>query len=350
VIGGLGAAEELTRGFVAQTADGRTDRRVLVLVAPGAASHLGQRDDAAPEDLMAELSRRVKSLHPGLQWEVDLGAQAARRLTVTAAGQPELRPLAERWLRAAPPPDTDWEFTAARLRDTDAMDGHLDIAEVRFGLTAMRVALHVHEERRLIDVELQHDGFGSLDESASMQVAFLVLDWLLGEDDVVRWVGEIRTSVTGTADALPVSALPETVDALAARHVEPTWVLMQGRTAEGAALVVLAQRPLRWIDHSTLDLHLAVVASYADERGDGLPTGPVLADLQAAEGELEALIDGRGLLVASETSAGRRTAHVYVDSDDDDAAAVVENWARSRTTTVVHREPDPGWRAVSRFR
>ena len=58
----------------------------------------------APE-LAEEMTRQVKSIAPGLAWEFGPGRQQSRYyLCVTGEGNPELRPVAERWVRAAPRP------------------------------------------------------------------------------------------------------------------------------------------------------------------------------------------------------------------------------------------------------
>ncbi|MDA0638055.1 DUF695 domain-containing protein, partial [Nonomuraea sp. MCN248] len=59
---------------------------------------------AGERDKQAELlGPAVAAIHPDLVWELAPGTNAAHALVVTAAGDAELRPLAHRWARAAPP-------------------------------------------------------------------------------------------------------------------------------------------------------------------------------------------------------------------------------------------------------
>jgi hypothetical protein len=80
--------------------------------------------------------------------------------------------------------------------------------------------------------------------------------------------------------------------------------------------------------------------------------GP-LNNPRALEDSLTAALGPRGLLVAHETSAGRRTLHLYADSEDPNGAGTVEGWPRKRreeglAVQVVH-ELDPAWRTMRRF-
>ncbi len=75
----------------------------------------GQRIDprrASPST--EELGRRVASIHPDLTWHFGAGTIAEHCLIVSAGGVAEVRPVAERWLRAAPRADAAWESRSAK--------------------------------------------------------------------------------------------------------------------------------------------------------------------------------------------------------------------------------------------
>ena len=63
------------------------------------------------------------------------GRSAAHALVVTAAGDAELRPLAHRWARAAPPADLLWEFHPSRPANPQAAELTLDVAAASSGWT-----------------------------------------------------------------------------------------------------------------------------------------------------------------------------------------------------------------------
>ena len=81
-----------------------------------AASIAATIDAGNANDLDSELSPRVHALDPDLQWELTPGRSARHALVVSSGGSAELRPLAERWARAAPPGAT-WEYYPARIAD-----------------------------------------------------------------------------------------------------------------------------------------------------------------------------------------------------------------------------------------
>src|SRR4051812_47447847 len=67
----------------------------------------------------ALLSARTSSIDPELEWELGVGVGSKYLLTVTAGGLAALRPVAERWRRAAPAACSTWQFASARERVPD---------------------------------------------------------------------------------------------------------------------------------------------------------------------------------------------------------------------------------------
>ena len=135
-------------------------------------------------DLGPEISARVDALHPDLQSELTPGRAAKHALVVTSGGTPELRPLTERWVRAAPPADVTWEYHPARVADRSALR-----TELRFGPHTLQLS--------------------------QSQVG-------------------IEPVAQTPPDALPLEALAETVESLAERNDEGDWVLLEGELDDGA--------------------------------------------------------------------------------------------------------------------
>lgn len=302
---------------------------------------------AAEVDRMAgEISRLVAAIHPDLDWELGRGRSAQHLLCVSAAGIAELRPLAERWVRAAPLPSAVWEFHPARQADPDVLDQTLEIAGSRVPLADLRVALHVDEDR--VDVAVWHPAMTGMPEGARTQLAFLTLDWALGEDDVTRWVGEVASPAHEPAGAVPVDVLRTTVADLASRTREDTWAVLEGRAADGSRAMVTVRRPLRWIDRPLLDLHSEITVPVVGPRPDGLPGSDGLARLRDLEDELVAALAGRAELLAHESREGRRIFHLYSDGEDQNATDLIARWAGERGLPVEQR-PDPAWRDLRAF-
>jgi hypothetical protein len=94
-----------------------------------------------------------------------------------------------------------------------------------------------------------------LPERTRATPTFLLLDWLLGEDGMERWIGRVEVHLTEPAGTVAAEALPEVVRALGERHPNPTWAVLQGRDNSGQPLLVVARRPLKRIDWPLFDLH-----------------------------------------------------------------------------------------------
>jgi hypothetical protein len=297
--------------------------------------------------LPEQLSKRVHAIDPGLAWELGRGTHAQHVLVVTSAGVPELRSTAERWVLGAPPESAVWEYSSCRRPDPAILDHQLDFDGRSLGVDEMRVSLLVDEPRLKVDVRAHHPVFAELPPESQGQITFLVLDWLLGEDDVTRWVGEVTWSPSTLDDGLPLDALTETIAALDARNAHPVWVLIDGRTPSGARLIASAQRPLRWIDNVLMDQHIAVridYTAYVDETF-GLPTPDGLDWLRDIEDGLMTLIGEWVMLVAHETGAGHRTLHLYT-APETEAATQAEAWAAPISLVAVEVSADPGWAKV----
>lgn len=318
-------------------------------VAEGASRTASAVRDGAFGDLPEEMSRRVHAIHPDLQWELSAGDRSQHTLCVTGGGVPELRPLAQRWRRAAPAEDAVWQYEPARTRSADVASNRLELAghAVELGLTT--VLARLDEDRLVFDVVVHHPQFRALEDRERAQVAFLVLDWALGEDDVERWVGAVTTAVEPDPGAVDVARFVAAVDAQAAQPVEETWVLLQGQRPDGAPVMALARRPLRWIDHPLLDQHDEVTLAY-DADPNGLPAGTELERLRASEDGLVAAAGPAAMLLAHETSAGERRLHLYSDSEDQNVTEQVSRWVSGTTGASLRVEADPAWRAVRHLR
>jgi len=298
-------------------------------------------------DAIADLGAMVAAIDPGLQWETTKGRVSEHALIVTAGGIAELRPLAERWLRGAPAANPTWEFAAARRRDATVHDAAVSIDGRQLDFAEARVAAVVDEDAQKIDVTVFHPLFPGMRRQGGAQVTFLFLDWLLGEDDVTRWIGVIEPSDTEPEDSRPLGELLDLVTDLESRQTAGTWVVMGGADRRGRPVMVSAIRPLRWIDRPVLDLHSEILVPYTAQN-DGLPTPEGLDDVRRYENELVAALGDRAALVAIVTTRGTRTFHLYTDSEDQNSRDLIDRFRAGDAAKKSHRL-DPGWQAVRRF-
>ncbi|UKA53522.1 hypothetical protein LFT45_17640 [Arthrobacter sp. FW305-BF8] len=305
-------------------------------------------------DLPEIIGAMVTAIHPGLNWETGPGARSRHRLCVSGGGDPRLRVLAERWRRAAPAPTGNWEFAAAREPQPGMATGTLEGLSQPVDLALARIALDWDERSALAELTVYHPAFTSMSTNDCRQAGRLLVDWLIGEDEVQRWVRAVNVARTDPRDSQPAAVVPEFFQVAASRNSDPRWTMREAKTSSGHRVVVCAQRPLRWIDHPLLDLHTAVRISFRRTGNDGLPDdglpdGKALLGLLHLEKDLDAMLGSRGELVASETGNGLRILHYYSDSEDQNGRDSFDRFTRDRKEVQVAHTADPGWANVRKF-
>lgn len=296
---------------------------------------------------VAVMSQRVRAMARGLEWETRAGTNSEHTLCVSSGGDPSLRPVAERWYRASPPAGPRWDFVPARRAQPDMLDSTISYRGKTFDLRRTRVHAAVARSGDSLLVSVHNPGFtGKWDDEYGLCV--LILEWLLGEDDVERWVRRIDCIVHDVVDSLPAAGLPARVAELAKHFPAPHFIRMTGTLGSGAPILVRALRPLRRIDHPQFDLHTAIRVSFGSD-DDGLPLPEPLAELRALEEDLVRSLGVRGLLVVAETSGGVRTLHFYSDSEDQNGRDVLDAAARGQRGISVKHSLDPAWKKVRDF-
>jgi hypothetical protein len=297
-------------------------------------------------DLPDTFDAMVSAIRSGLGWETGPGIDATHQLCVSGGGDPGLRVLAERWRRAAPPPTPMWEFTAARQPRPGMLAVTLEVAGESINPGMSRVSVTLDKERAMAHVGFHHPAFPRLNPGNRHQLACVLLDWLLGEDNVQRWIGTISAAETPPPDSLPATDLPGIIDAMTTRHAHIGWTLKDAGKTPGPRTIMRILRPLRWVDHPLLDLHTAVQIGYPQTRPDGLPDYDEAIDLHRVEEDLAGALGPRGLLVAAQTSNGRHTLHYYTDSEDQNDRDIIDRFAETRPHVEATHTHDPGWMLV----
>ena len=306
-----------------------------------------------PERMVAALSERVEAIDSGLAWELGPGADSAHVLVVTGEGNPDLRPLARRWRMAAPAADETWSYSDVRLPAPDVEDVVLRIGEV--DLDAGSASADVRVVGAQIDVVVHHPRYPDLPEDAQRTATFLLLDAVLGEADVETWIGQIGSSEVPALDPIPLVALRAVVSDVRADHTgpdgEPHWVMLNGTTPDGGAILAAAQIPLRASTAPHLDTYVPVVVPFADRTDQGLPGPGSLNALRDLEDHLSLLLGESGRIVAHQSHDGVRILHLYVDGTTPAAEQVragVVGWDQGEVEIDVAL--DPGWSSVRHLR
>jgi hypothetical protein len=304
------------------------------------------------EALVAEITSKVQGIHPKLTWELGPGASGPHAFCLSAAGDPELRRLTERWLRAAPAPDgSGWEFYPSKPGSPAFADARLEIGEHKVTLGEMRFTVTLDPHRELMHVTSFHPAFPSMPEDLRGMTTFVTLDRILGEDSVERWLGGIRTSVTPLEQGGTLPQLVQALGTLASGATRERFANLEGRTPGGRPMAATVNMALKRIDHLACDTHLTVDVALVDPTFEGMPTDDESEALNDIEDELEEMITGDAAYLGRETTQGRRTLHWYVVANHP-VRPQLEAWVSRHPDRDVRLtwEPDPRWEAAARFR
>jgi uncharacterized protein DUF695 len=302
-----------------------------------------------PPEILEEITRRVRKIHPELQWELGQTDGDTPVLTVTGGGVAELRGLAERWRRAAPSNRGLWVYHAARQPDPELLSQKLTLGDHEFDLEYVRLGMRADTGHARVNVSAYHPDFLFVAEETQRQVTFHVLDWALGEDDVARWIGEVTIATEAPVDSLPPAMLSAVVQQIAEPFQEPNWLSGEGRTPRGHPARLGVRFPLHRQDHPLCDLHVAISVPFAHSNPDRLPVEPSASALRTFEQRLTELGE-HAVLAVRETGDGMRVFHLYADPDSgvlSEFDQLAAGWSEGRAK--VASTPDPGWRALSPY-
>ncbi|MDX2358098.1 DUF695 domain-containing protein [Dietzia sp. PP-33] len=301
--------------------------------------------------VVPEITSLIEAIDPGLSWEfVPSSDGGAHRLTVTAAGVPELRGAARRWLAIAPDADSTWSFADLR----DPVSGcAMYFRDRRLGFDEAEVVVDVGLSRA--DVTVHHPGFAGLVGADAGIAAYLLLDAMCGEAAVETWVGMIRSNATAPGDdAVLLSALPGILREIEQENTdetgEPAWQILHGDTPRGP-MVAVVRIPLVALSAPEFDRHVAVEVPYTDVEDGGLPGPGSLPGLRDFEDHLVDRLEGNGECVGAESCNGRRLMHFYVDSTTpahEQLRVATSGWEQGEVTLTI--TDDPGWRKVQHLR
>ncbi|MFS0701587.1 hypothetical protein AB6N24_16570 [Cellulomonas sp. 179-A 4D5 NHS] len=178
-----------------------------------AAATFDSEDGEAVRRLGPVLAERINAVDPELSFETGAGRTARHVLVVTAAGNPDLRDVARRWLDAAPAADDAFEYADLRRPVADPSGVAIGLDEHRTVDLASATVVTVVEGGK-VHVQVSHPEFASLPDDAQGQITFLLLDALLGEEAVERWVGEVAWASGHGVVPTPLLDLPEVVGGL----------------------------------------------------------------------------------------------------------------------------------------
>lgn len=271
-------------------------------------------------------------------------------LAVSGGGTPELRTLAERWLRAGPGPDATFEFYAAQQPNLGMLAATIDLDDHEIDMSHVAFGVRFDQQRARFDASIYHPDFLFIDEPAQLEIATLALGWALGEDDVTRWIGLLHLAEERPADALEASALRYVVQDTASRYPGTHWAQVTGQGPSAQPVVGATRFPLRRVDYPLFDLHLALALPYKQLTKEGMPGPKSEGALEAFQAGLDSVLGDSGVLVAHLSGAGNRVLHIRADAESSAADRVREyaaEWKQGKAR--LDTTDDPEWQAVGPF-
>lgn len=311
---------------------------------------------ALPSKLVRALTAKVEAIHPELSWELLDGLLARHALVLTAEGSPELRPLTERWRRAGPGDDEFWEYYPARPPNPGALRRELRWGRRLVSPQQARFGAEFDHDHGRIHVVVSHPQLPYLEDAARLRFAFLLLDWLLGEDDVERWIGEVRFSES--TQELDGPGLRDAVSRLAGEFSGVQWMHLEGVDGQGRRATLQVRIPLPRLDFPLFDLLGTIEFPYENPAAggdDSDPFAPVepdtgeLIELERLTKALISLLGDSAVLAASAILPDRMTLHFYASTQSvvpDQVAA----WTKQQQREIrVSWVADPGWDTVRHF-
>lgn len=271
--------------------------------------------------LVEEITARVHALDDALAWSVCPGQRVPHAFCISAAANPALRGLTERWCRAGLA-DAVWEFHGARLA---APGIAVMVGDLLVDPNAIRLGLRVDPARERVDVTLHHPQFSDMPREMRDAAAMVALQSTFGEDGVERWIGWVDVVEDEPPGALGLSALEGAVAALAESATGEKFALLEGEDEQGRPVFVAVNQAAKRVDHLLFDQHVEVEIPADDVREDA-----IIAQLGTA-----------AVFVAHETIGPTRWLHFYAPPES--------RAAFEQLGVPVRFAADPLWQTLSCF-
>lgn len=276
------------------------------------------------------LTDLVEAIDPGLEWELAPGREAVYALCLSSAFDPGLRPVAERWVRAAPVVGVVWEYHPARI---SVEPRPVAVGEIGIHPADVTVVIEADDTAEELDLTIGHPDFGRMDETLQLQVVFRLLDDLLGEDDFDRWVGGVDVVPHPLPWGTPFLDLRGEVR----RHAEAAsgeqWVEEYGEDLDLGEYRLIINRAVKRLDHLEM-VFLVSVAVETSGWEDSL--------VAAAEAAMVSRMGAGGLVFARHVFPRFTVIYGYAAGSVVDALMELEG-RRGSGIYEVMAEPDPGW-------
>ena len=284
------------------------------------------------------LTSLCEFIEPNLEWELMSGTSAQHALCLSAAADPRLRLITQRWVEAAPPADATWEYHPARIAvglET------ITLADLVIDPTGATVGIEPDPLGEALDLTIGHPDFKGIEETLQLQAAFRFLDDLLGEDSVERWVGSIDVVPTAVAWGIGLGELASSVELLADAATGEQWERIEQRDAELGNSELTINRALKRLDYVEFTALITVSVE--------IPSLKDVALADTVEDDLAGILGKDGLIFARETYGTFVVIYAYGRGTKIAEVAKLPERHGPAVYDVV-TESDAGWDAYDEMR
>jgi hypothetical protein len=160
-------------------------------------------------ELSRQINTRINLLSPELAWEIGPGLVEPYMFVFPTAGDSERKAVVGRIMEKAPRIE-QWEFHTSRPTRPFQPEVQLPDRGVSFRTSAWLFTLKPSRTSDRFELQIFDDSLASFDEKTALTAVFILLDAVLGEDIVERWIGNIRVLPSSAGpDGLPMPTIAE---------------------------------------------------------------------------------------------------------------------------------------------
>jgi hypothetical protein len=305
---------------------------------------------SAHSPTLTELADRVAAFGDAVEFELGPGLASKHLLCITAANQPAKRAAVARLMRAAPAADAAWEYH--ETRPAKAIAGAvLAVGECVMPVSEARIRSAAQADEPRLDVAVDHPAFAQLDEAERASAAVMLLDIVLGELDVERYVGSIEAR-TLRWRSQPIATLTADVAELHRTRISERaegivrWQFVRD-IVDGEPKIRTIDRDVQHCEHPLLDARFYLAISLFEPSELGFTTDEEAEVMYQLEDEIKAELGTDAVLVARDTNGGFRTLHFYYDTQSTALATLKQRIVTLRSagrTISLTGGPDPAWK------
>ncbi len=165
------------------------------------------RDDT--EELSRQVNAQIDKLSSQQAWEIGPGLVEPYMFVFPTGGDVEAKAAVSKIMEKAPR-IAGWEFHASRPTRKFQPEIQLPNRGISFRTLDWRYALRPSSTSDRFDLHIFDDKLANFDEKTALTAVFILLDAVLGEDVVERWIGGIKIlPASSRREDLPMTTVAE---------------------------------------------------------------------------------------------------------------------------------------------